>query len=142
GRSSILTPAASAAGARCASDDGQLIAVVAACVPVADGLKDVLHVETAPLVLAVHDRAAVEHHAGQVQAGHGHDDAGNGLVTARDAHEAVEEMAAHHQLDGIRDPVPADEGCLHALGAHGDAVRHRDGVELDRRAAGGPDPLL
>src|SRR5438552_1336512 len=50
-------------------------------------------------------------------------------------------MAAGHQLDGIGDPVAADQRGLHALGAHRNAVGDRDRVELDRGTAVGADAL-
>ena len=46
------------------------------------------------------------------------------------------------QLDRVGDDLAADERGAHALGAHGDAVGHRDGVELHRRAAGRADAIL
>src|SRR2546430_17283826 len=50
-------------------------------------------------------------------------------------------MAAGHQLDGIGDPVAANQRGLHALGAHRNAVGDRDRVELDRGTAVGADAL-
>jgi hypothetical protein len=40
------------------------------------------------------------------------------------------------QLDRIGDDLPADERRAHALRAHGDAVRDRDGIELEGCATG------
>ena len=56
--------------------------------------------------------------------------------------EPVEEVAAGDELDRIGHDLPAHERGLHALGAHRDAVRDRDRVELHRRPARGPDALL
>ena len=61
---------------------------------------------------------------------HGH--GGDGLVAAGDGHDAVEHVAARHELDRVGDDLAADERALHALGAHRDAVGDRDRVDLDR----------
>ena len=52
------------------------------------------------------------------------------------------ERAAGDQLDRVGDDLAADQRGLHPCGAHRDAVGDRDRVELHRRAAGRPDPLL
>src|SRR5262249_16537913 len=135
-------PASALARTRRAFDGVELVGADLARVTGADGLEHVLHGESPAAILAVHDRAAVEHHARQVEPRHRHHHRRDGLVAARDAHEGVEEVPAHHQLDGVGDPVTADERGLHALGSHRDAIGHRDRVELDRRTAGGPDPFL
>ncbi len=87
-------------------------------------------------------RAAVEHDAGDVEPRHRHDGAGHVLVAAGDADDAVEEVAAGDELDGVGDDLARDQAGLHALGAHGDAVRDCNRVELHRRAAGVADALL
>src|ERR1700730_4356662 len=51
-------------------------------------------------------------------------------------------MASGDQLDGIADDLATHERGLHALRAHGDAVRDRDGVELHRGSARFADPGL
>ena len=88
------------------------------------------------------DGAAVEHEAGDVEAGEGHDGAGHVFVAAGDADEAVEGVGAGDEFDGVGDEVAGDERGLHALRAHGDAVVDGDGVELHGRAAGFADALL
>jgi hypothetical protein len=45
-------------------------------------------------------------------------------------------MALHHRFDRIRDQLAAHQRELHALVIHADAIGHRDGGELTRRAAG------
>ena len=55
---------------------------------------------------------------------------------------AVEQVAAGDQLDRVGDDLAADQRGLHALAAHRDAVGDRDGVELERRAAGLADAVL
>ncbi len=42
---------------------------------------------------------------------------------------------ADHQLDGVRDDLPAHEGALHPLVSHGFPVRDHERVELHGRAA-------
>src|SRR5687767_13164120 len=105
----------------------------------ADGFEDVLNGDVTPLEGAGVDAAAVEHEAGQVEAGEGHRGAGDGLVAGGEGDYAIEEVAAGDELDGVGDDFAADEGGLHALGAHGDAIGDGDGVELEGGGAGGPD---
>ena len=92
--------------------------------------------------LAGRDRSAVEHHAGNVEPAQRHDDAGHVLVAAADAHQAVEEIAARDQFDGVGDHFARHQRGLHALRAHGDAVGDGDGVELHGRAAGFANAFL
>src|SRR2546422_5621509 len=92
--------------------------------------------------LAGHDRAAVDHEPRDVHARERHDRAGDRLVAAADAHERVEQMAARDELDRVGDDLARNKRCLHALGAHRDAVAHRDGAELNRRAARLTDAFL
>ena len=92
--------------------------------------------------LAGGDGAAVEHEAGDVEAGEGHDGGGHVLVAAGDADDAVKTVSPRHKLDGIRDDFSGDQARLHALGSHGDTVVDRDGVELHGRAAGLANALL
>src|SRR5690606_41809570 len=60
----------------------------------------------------------------------------------RSADDAVEHVAAGDELDGVGDHVAANQRCLHAFGAHGDAVGDGDGVELHGSTAGGADAFL
>ena len=99
-------------------------------------------VTSLPLKRPGADRAAVEHHAGDVEAGQRHHAAGDRLVAARQGDHAVEHVAPGNQLDRVGDDLAADQRGAHALGAHRDPVRHGHGVELHRRAAGGPHALL
>ena len=94
------------------------------------------------LVDARVDRAAVEHEARHVEPAERHRRAGHRLVAADDADEAVEQVAAHDELDRVGDDLAADERGLHAFGAHRHAVADRDRVELHRRAAGRADARL
>src|SRR5205823_987242 len=91
---------------------------------------------------ARHDRAPVEDERRQVQAQHCHRRPGDGLVTADQADDRVEQMTSADELDAVRDQFAADQRSLHSLGAHRHAVADRDGVELHRRGAGGADALL
>ena len=108
----------------------------------ADALEHILHRHVAALVDAGRDGPVVEDDAGDAQAAQRHDGTGDGLVAPHQAHHGVERVPAAHQLDAVGDHLAADERGLHALGAHGHAVRHRHGVELHRRAAGLLDPDL
>ncbi len=58
--------------------------------------------------LAGSDGAAVEHEAGDVEAGEGHDGGGHVLVAAGDADEAVEGVAARDEFDGVGDDFAGD----------------------------------
>jgi hypothetical protein len=108
----------------------------------ADAFEDIDYCDVLALHPARHDRAAIEEHARHVEAQHRHHHAGKALVAARDADERVVTMAAHRQFNGVRDHFAADERGLHALMTHCDAVGHRDGAELARRAAVLPDAFL
>ena len=112
----------------------------------ADRLVDVLDRQPAlaehrclAVATARFDRAAEERHAGDVEPTEHHRHRRDRLVAAREGDDAVEQVAAGHQLDRVRDQLTADERCLHALGSRGDAVVDRHGVDFDRRAAGGTD---
>jgi hypothetical protein len=95
-----------------------------------------------PLSAAGHDAAAIDEDGGAVEAGDGHHAAGHVLVAAADGDEAVEILAGDDGLDGVGDDLAGDQGVLHALGAHGDAVGDGDGVEDDALAAGAVDARL
>ena len=107
-----------------------------------DRLEDILNRHIAPVVSTGRNRSPVEHQAGDIQPGQRHDGAWDGLVAASQRHQSIEHVAESDQLDGIRNDLSADQGGLHPLGAHGDAVRDRDGVELHGRTPGGANPLL
>src|SRR2546422_558053 len=128
-----LAAAGAPSRARPAFDRAELLRVDLAGVERADRLEDVLNGEPAAFVLAVEDRAAIEHDARKIEPRHGHDHRGDRLVAAGDPDEGVHEVPAHDQLDGVGDGFAADERGLHALGTHRDAVRDGDRVELDHR---------
>ena len=88
------------------------------------------------------DRAAVEHHRGDVEPSQRHHRARDRLVAAGEGNQSVELVAAGGELDRVRDHLAADERGLHALAAHRDAVRDGDRVELHRVGARGFDALL
>ena len=108
----------------------------------ADDLEDVLDGDVAPVEAPGRDRAVVEDEAGDVEARQRHDGGGDGLVAAHQADEAVEQVAARGELDGVGDDLARDQRAAHPLGAHGDPVRHRDRVQLHARAARLADPCL
>ena len=88
------------------------------------------------------DRAAIEHHPGDVEAHQRHHGARNRLVAGRERHQGVELIAAGHELDRVGDHLAADQRGLHPLGPHRDPVGDRDGVELHWGAARCPDSFL
>src|SRR5437773_2220395 len=96
-----------------------------------DRFVDVTDRDVLALEAAGHDRAAVDHETGDIHPRERHDRARDGLVTAADADQSVEQMPARDEFDGVSDYLARDERGLHALGAHRDAVAHRDRVELD-----------
>jgi hypothetical protein len=51
-------------------------------------------------------------------------------------------MAAHHELDRIRDHLARHQRAFHALMIHADAVGDRNGRECARRAAGAQHAFL
>ena len=102
----------------------------------ADRLEHVLHRDVAALPLAGQDRAAIHEDRRHVEPHHRHHQPGQRLVAAGEPDQRVVGVAAHGELDRIGDHLAADQGRLHALVAHGDAVGHGDGGELARRAAG------
>ena len=88
------------------------------------------------------DRAGVEEDAGEVEPRGGHEHAGQRLVAAGEQHGAVEALGHHDGLDAVGDDLAADEGEVHALVAHRDAVGDGDRAELQRVAAAGVHALL
>ena len=86
------------------------------------------------------DRPAVEEDAGQVEPGRGHEHAGQGLVAAGQGDQAVEPLGVHDRLHRVGDDLAADQRGPHALVAHGDAVGHGDGHELEGEPARRPGP--
>ncbi len=108
----------------------------------ADGLEQILHGHGLATERARQDASAIDEDRRDVEAHHRHHHAGQGLVAAGHADEGVIGMAAHGQLDRIRDDLARRQRGLHALVTHGDAVGHRDGAELARRALSGGDALL
>ena len=107
-----------------------------------DRLEHVLDGDGLALEGAGQDRAAVDEDRRHVEAAHGHHHAGQGLVAARQADERVVGVTAHRQLDRVGDHLARRQRRLHALVAHGDAVRHRDGAEFARGAPRRRDAFL
>ena len=75
----------------------------------ADGLEDVHDRDVATAEAPGRDRAAVEHDAGQVEPRERHDRAGDRLVAAAEGDDAVEQVAAGDELDGVRDDLARHE---------------------------------
>src|SRR6185312_6799522 len=89
-----------------------------------------------------HDRAGVDEDAGQVQARGGHQHARQRLVAAGQQDGAVDALGHHDGLDRVGDDLAGDQGEVHALMAHGDAVRDGDRAELHGEPAAGVHALL
>ncbi len=132
----VLPAARAGAGARDVLDLVQLVERDLARPIRADGLVDGDDRRVAlALVRARVDRPVVEDEARDIEPAQGHRGARDRLVTADEADQAVEQVAADDQLDRVGDDLAADERRLHAFGAHRHAVAHRHRVELHRRAA-------
>src|SRR5690606_40937609 len=102
----------------------------------ADGLEGVDDRDVAAVVFTGHDRAGVDEDRREVQAGRGHEHAGQALVTPGEQDGAVQPLGFDDGLDRVGDDLPGDEGEVHADVTHRDAVGHRDGAELQRVPAG------
>ena len=85
-----------------------------------------------PLCSPGHDRAVVDEHARQVEAGRGHQHRRDALVAAGQPDEAVEALGVHHALDRVGDDLAADERGAHALVAHLMPSLTGDRAELHR----------
>jgi hypothetical protein len=108
----------------------------------AHGFEDILNGDVAAVVAAGQNRSTVQDDTGHVEPQQRHGRAGDGFVASHQGHDAVEHVAARHQLDGIGDDLATDQRGLHAFGAHGDAVADGDGVELHGGATRGADAFL
>ena len=108
----------------------------------AHGLEHVLDRDVLAQVCARQDRSAVQIDGRQVQACHGHQHPGLGLVAARDPDQGIHPLGVHHQLDRVSDQVSGHQARLHALVTHRDAVGDRDGREFDRNGSALTDALL
>ena len=107
----------------------------------ADGFEDVLNGHISTGIAPWRDRAAIEHKARHVRPRERHDGTGNRLVAADERNDAVELVAVDDHLDGVGNDLATHEGHAHAERSHRDAVRDRDGVELQRCAAGRQNAL-
>ena len=67
---------------------------------------------------------------------------GQRLVAAGQQHGAVDALGLHDGFDGVGDDFAGHQGEVHALVAHGDAVRDGDGAELHREPAAGVHAFL
>ena len=108
----------------------------------ADRLEHVLHGDGLAAEIAGQDRAAVDEDRRHVEPHHRHHHAGKRLVAAGEPDEGVIAVAAHGELDRVRDHFARRQRRIHAGMAHGDAVGDGDGAELARRAAVGRNALL
>ena len=106
------------------------------------GLEDIGDGDIPLGVAAGRDRAAIQHEAGNVQTRERHHHAGVGFITATEADDGIEVIAARYQFDRVGDDFAADERGLHAFRAHGDAVVDGDGVEFKGRTACGANAFF
>ena len=100
-----------------------------------NGFVNILNRHRMALKFAGRDGTAIKNQSGNIQADQSQDAAGNRFVAADQDDEAVEEIAATDEFDRVGDDFAADQRGAHAVGAHGDAVRNGNRVELQRRAA-------
>src|SRR2546422_491267 len=89
---SLEVAACPGAGARCDFQGFELSVSHSAVRVPADGLVHILNGHGVTLELAGSNRAAIENESGNIQARQGHDAAGNGLVTADENHQGIEEI--------------------------------------------------
>ena len=92
-------------------------------------LESAHHGQIFAIQMAGLDRAAINKDRGDIQARDGHHRAGHVFVAAADGHQAIHLRRAANRFDRIRNHLARDQGILHPLRAHGDAVAHRDGAE-------------
>jgi len=83
------------------------------------------------------DGAAVDEHAGTIQAGERHHAAGHVFVATADGDEGVKSLGTGDGLDGVGDHLAGNEGVTHAGCAHADSIGNGDGAKNDRLAARG-----
>jgi hypothetical protein len=94
--------------------------------------RDVFLGAVAQLHPARRNRPRVEEDGCQVEACGGHEHARQRLVAAGEQHGAIQPLGLHDDLDRVRDDLAADEGEVHSLVPHADAVGNRDGAKLQR----------
>src|SRR5699024_10070154 len=83
------------------------------------------------------DGAREHEDGGQTQAGGHHVHAGQCFVAACEQDRPVQLLRTHDRFDGVGDHLTRDEGEVHAVVAHGDAVGDRDRAELQWVATAG-----
>src|SRR6266478_837003 len=137
-----LTAAGASAGARGAFESFEPSGSHCATTMRSDSFENVLDSDGMAFKLARGNRAAVQNEARNIQPGEGHDAARNGFVAADEHNKGIEKVSARHQLDGIGDNFPTNEGSAHAFRAHGDAVGDGYGVELERGTAGSANAVF
>ncbi len=88
------------------------------------------------LDLAGFHRAAGNEDGGDIEPHRRHQHAGGDLVAVGDADHGVGAVRVDHVFDAVGNDLARWQRIEHAVMAHGDAVIHRDGVELLGDAAG------
>ena len=76
-----------------------------------------------------HGATRNKHHR-NVQAHRGHQHAGRDLVAIGNAHQRIGAMGIGHELHRVGNEIAAGQRIEHAIVAHGNAIVHRNGVEL------------
>ena len=130
-------------GAGGALDGVELLVGHLALGPLAHGLEGGGEVDLGAVgELARLHGAARDEHGGHVDAQRAHEHARDDLVAVGDADHGVERVGVHHRLDRVGDELAGGQAVEHARVAHGDAVVHADGVELEGHAARLADLVL
>ncbi len=75
------------------------------------------------------DRSAVNHDGRAIQPPHGDHAARHVLIAARNGNVGVIPLRRHQGLNRIGNQIARLQRKAHAIGAHGNAVAHADGVE-------------
>ena len=135
------------AAARTRAGDGalfdleQVIVAQLACGIFAHGFKHAHDVQVFALVAARQNGAAVNVDGRNVGAQHAHQAAGHVLVATAHHQHAVHPLALHAGFHAVGNHLAGDQRVLHALGAHGHAVRDGGGAKDLGVATGGFDAL-
>src|SRR5208283_337003 len=104
-----------------------------------NGFVHILNRDRVALILTGRNGAAIQNESGNIQAGQGHNAAGNGFVAAHQDNKGVEHIPAADEFNRIGNDFAADQRSAHAVGAHGDAVGNGNRIEFQRSAASSAD---
>ena len=107
-----------------------------------DRFKNILNIDIVPFEFSGIDRPAVDKDRREVQADGSHEGPGEVFIAAGDRDETVKPLSQRYAFDRISDDFPGNEGGLHPLGPHRNAVRNGDGPEFKGDPARFPDSGL